>query len=31
MGQQIAQSLQDSVGRVITKIVTLLPGIVAFV
>ncbi len=31
MGQQIAQSLHDSVGRVITKIVTLLPGIVAFV
>jgi hypothetical protein len=31
MGHQIAQSLQDSVGRVITKIVTLLPGIVAFV
>ncbi|RRA47331.1 hypothetical protein [Acidipila sp. EB88] len=31
MGQQIAQSLQDSVGRVITKIVMLLPGIVAFV
>ncbi len=31
MGQQIAQSLQDSVGRVITKIVVLLPGIVAFV
>ncbi len=31
MGQQIAQSLQDSVGRVVTKIVTLLPGIVAFI
>lgn len=31
MGHQIAQSLQDSVGRVITKIVTLLPGIAAFV
>jgi uncharacterized membrane protein len=31
MWQQIAQSLQDSVGRVITKIATLLPGIVAFV
>ena len=31
MGQQIAQSLHDSVGRVITKIVTLLPGIVAFI
>ena len=31
MGQQIAQSLHDSVGRVITKIVTLLPGILAFV
>ncbi len=31
MGQQIAQSLQDSIGRVITKVVTLLPGIVAFV
>ncbi len=31
MGQQIAQSLQDSIGRVVTKIVTLLPGIVAFV
>ena len=31
MGEQIAQSLQDSVGRVITKIVTLLPGIVAVV
>jgi hypothetical protein len=31
MGHQIAQSLQDSVGRVITKVVTLLPGIAAFV
>jgi hypothetical protein len=31
MWQQVAQSLQDSVGRVITKIATLLPGIVAFV
>lgn len=31
MGHQIAQSLQDSAGRVITKIVTLLPGILAFV
>lgn len=31
MGHQIAQSLEASVGRVITKIVTLLPGIVAFV
>ncbi len=31
MGQQIAQSLQDSVGRVITKIVVLLPGIAAFI
>ncbi len=31
MGQQIAQSLEDSISRVITKIVTLLPGIVAFV
>lgn len=31
MGQQIAQSLQDSVGRVVTKVVTLLPGIAAFV
>ncbi len=31
MGQQIAQSLQNSVGRVITKIVTLLPGIAAFI
>jgi UPF0716 family protein affecting phage T7 exclusion len=31
MGQHIAQSMQDSIGRVITKIVTLLPGIVAFV
>lgn len=31
MGQHIAQSMQDSVSRVITKIVTLLPGIVAFV
>ena len=31
MWQQIAQSLQDSVGRVITKIATLLPGLVAFV
>ncbi len=31
MGEQIAQSLQDSVGRVVTKIVTLLPGIAAFV
>ena len=31
MWQQVAQSLQDSMGRVITKIATLLPGIVAFV
>lgn len=31
MGHQIAQSLQDSAGRVVTKIVTLLPGILAFV
>lgn len=31
MGQQIAQSLQDSVGRVITKIVVLLPGIAALI
>jgi len=31
MWQQIVQSLQDSIGRVITKIATLLPGIVAFV
>jgi hypothetical protein len=31
MWEQVAQSLQDSVGRVITKIATLLPGIVAFV
>ncbi len=31
MGQQIAQSLQDSIGRVMTKIATLLPGIVAFI
>ncbi len=31
MGEQIAQSLHDSVGRVITKVVMLLPGIVAFV
>ncbi len=31
MGQQIAQSMQDSVGRVIAKIVGLLPGIIAFV
>ena len=31
MGQHIAQSMQDSIGRVLTKIVTLLPGIVAFV
>ena len=31
MGEQIVQSLEASVGRVITKIVTLLPGIVAFV
>ncbi len=31
MWQQIAQSLQDSVGRVITKIATLLPGLLAFV
>ncbi len=30
MGQQIAQSLQDSVGRVITRIAILLPGLVAF-
>ena len=31
MGQQIAQSLHDSVSRVITKVVMLLPGILAFV
>ena len=31
MWQQVAQSLQDSMGRVFTKIATLLPGIVAFV
>ena len=31
MWQQVAQSLQDSMSRVITKIATLLPGIVAFV
>jgi hypothetical protein len=31
MGQQIAQSLQDSIGRVVTRVVMLLPGIVAFV
>ncbi len=31
MGQQITQSLLDSIGRVITKIVMLLPGLVAFV
>jgi len=31
MWQQVVQSLQDSIGRVITKIATLLPGIVAFV
>jgi hypothetical protein len=31
MWQQVAQSLQDSMGRVITKIATLLPGLVAFV
>ena len=31
MWQQVAQSLQDSMGRVITKIATLLPGILAFV
>jgi hypothetical protein len=31
MGEQILQSLQASVGRVITKIVTLLPGLAAFV
>lgn len=31
MGQQIAQSLHDSMARVLTKIVTLLPGIIAFV
>ena len=31
MGEQIAQSLQDSVGRALNKIVTLLPGIVVFV
>ncbi len=30
MWQQVAQSLQDSMGRVITKIATLLPGILAF-
>ena len=31
MGEQILQSLEASVGRVITKIVTLLPGILAFI
>ena len=31
MGQQITQSLLDSIGRVVTKIVMLLPGLVAFV
>jgi hypothetical protein len=30
MWQQVAQSLQDSVGRVITELARLLPGLVAF-
>ena len=31
MWQQIEESLRDSMGRVFTKIATLLPGILAFV
>jgi hypothetical protein len=31
MGQHIAQSMQDSIGRVLTKIANFLPGIVAFI